>query len=66
MTTSSKYTEDGYLNVFSTEVILGKIREKVAAGEDVVDAINKTARTSEAYAAALKEYGLKPDPGDED
>lgn len=53
-----RYNEDGY-PIQDTEYKLEKVREKIAAGADVVDAINKTCDTIESYTAALREYNLK-------
>lgn len=39
---------------------LPKIRRLVAEGMDPVDAINRTAHTTETYSAALREYNLRP------
>lgn len=36
------------------------IRRDIASGYSPTDAINRNAHTAESYAAALKEYGLKP------
>lgn len=43
-----------------TKETLARVREAISEGLSPTDAINRHAHTTESYAAALKEYDLKP------
>lgn len=60
-----RYDDDGYL-IRDTAHKLAAVRKSISAGTSVVDAINRNCNTAESYAAALKEYGLKPTSNDYD